>query len=265
MIPAAGVWAEGSRGSRSDSAAARPDPHRPEPSPPPVIVPRAPSARGVGGGTGTLARVAAGALVASLLVGGVGHDLGGRDAGYLLLGSLGIVLFVMFLRRRQQALVPPTRVAVGSPTGSGLDRGVRDIRQLDPGFDPMRLAGYTGMVFRDAQRAWTTRDIGSLRDRVTPEMYGALEAQCDRLQSARRANRVEEIEISAEITEAWQERGQDYVTAYIRGSIVDYTVDEVSGALVDGSRTMPKGVEEFWTFTRPAGLNFWMLSGIQTS
>lgn len=121
------------------------------------------------------------------------------------------------------------------------------------------------MVFRDAQRAWTTRDIGSLRDRVTPEMYSALQAQCDRLQSARRANRVEEIEISAEITEAWQERGQDYVTAYIRGSIVDYTVDEVSGDLVDGSRTIPKGVEEFWTFTRPAGLNFWMLSGIQTS
>lgn len=150
MIPAAGVWAEGSRGSRSDSAAARPDPHRPEPSPPPVIVPRAPPARGVGGGMGTLARVAAGALVASLLVGGVGQDLGGGDAGYLLLGGLAIVLFVMFLRRRQQALVQPTRVAVGSPSGlearsdraptgdprcggSGLDRGVRDIRQLDPG------------------------------------------------------------------------------------------------------------------------------------
>jgi hypothetical protein len=46
---------------------------------------------------------------------------------------------------------------------------------------------------------------------------------------------------------------------------VDYTVDEAGNSLVDGSRTIPRDVEEFWTFARPAGLNFWMLSAIQTS
>jgi predicted lipid-binding transport protein (Tim44 family) len=120
------------------------------------------------------------------------------------------------------------------------------------------------MMFRDAQRAWMAREIGSLRDRVTPEMYGEMQAQCDRLRSAGRVNRVAELETTATATEAWQERGRDYVTADIGGSIVDYTVDEVGDRLVDGSRTMPRDVEEFWTFTRPAGLNFWMLSAIQT-
>jgi predicted lipid-binding transport protein (Tim44 family) len=96
-------------------------------------------------------------------------------------------------------------------------------------------------------------------------MYGELQAQCDRLRSNRRANRVEEIEIRTVITEAWQESGRDYVTAYIAGSMVDYTVDDVSDGLLDGSRTIARNVEEFWTFTRPAGLNFWMLSAIQTS
>ena len=42
-------------------------------------------------------------------------------------------------------------------------------------------------------------------------------------------------------------------------------VDEVSNRLVDGSKVVPRGVEEFWTFTRPAGLNFWMLSAIQAT
>ena len=78
-------------------------------------------------------------------------------------------------------------------------------------------------------------------------------------------NRVAEIEITATVTEAWQESDRDYVTAYIEGSIVDYTVDEASDRLVSGSKTVPRGVEEFWTFTRPAGLNFWMLSAIQTA
>jgi predicted lipid-binding transport protein (Tim44 family) len=120
------------------------------------------------------------------------------------------------------------------------------------------------MVFRDAQSAWTTRDFASLRERVTMEMYGALQAQCTRLRSAHRVNRVTEIEIIAVVTEAWQEGGRDYVTAHIGGSMVDYTVDEVSDRLVDGSRTIPRAVEEFWTFARPAGLNFWMLSAIQS-
>jgi predicted lipid-binding transport protein (Tim44 family) len=78
-------------------------------------------------------------------------------------------------------------------------------------------------------------------------------------------NRIDDVDIHAQITEAWQEGNQDYVTAYIRGSMVDYMVDEVTNSLVNGSSVKPKDVEEFWTFTRPAGLNFWMLSAIQSS
>jgi len=96
-------------------------------------------------------------------------------------------------------------------------------------------------------------------------MYGELQVRCDRLRTARQLDRIDRIEIRAEITEAWQESDQDYVTAYIGGSMIHYTVDEVTDGLVNGSRAIAKDVEEFWTFTRPAGLNFWMLSGIQTS
>ncbi|MGH7341578.1 MAG: TIM44-like domain-containing protein, partial [Candidatus Rokuibacteriota bacterium] len=46
---------------------------------------------------------------------------------------------------------------------------------------------------------------------------------------------------------------------------LDYTVDELTGALVAGSKKAPQDIEAFWTFTRPAGLNPWMLSAIQSS
>jgi len=120
------------------------------------------------------------------------------------------------------------------------------------------------MIFRDAQGAWMRRDMGRLRDRLTPEIYDALQAQCDRLRASHRVNRIGEIEIDAAITEAWQESDCDYVTAHVSGSLVDYMVDEGRDVLVDGSKTVPRSVEEFWTFTRPEGLNFWMLSAIQT-
>lgn len=150
-------------------------------------------------------------------------------------------------------------------TESSLDRGLRHIRRTDPGFDPSRIAGYVGMIFRTTQHAWMAGDIGPLRDRLTSEMHGAMQAQYDRLQSTGRVNRVAEIEITATVTEAWQERGRDYVTAHISGSMIDYTVDEARASVVEGSSEIPREVEEFWTFTRPAGLNFWMLSAIQTT
>lgn len=295
MIPG-GVWtgagdgpnasggALGSRGSRSHSAPVHPVPEPAEPSPAAATVPTAPPRRRWGGWVGTLAGFAAGVLVGSWPFGASAHTLGLSALGLLdlvLIGG-GIAVFATFLRRRSAASAPPMGAARSGPSGwdtpparattraapsagSSLERGVRDIRQMDPGFDPAKLAGYTGMVFRDVQSAWTVRDIGCLRDRLTPELYGEVQAHCDRIRNARQANRVDQIEIRAEITEAWQENGRDYVTAYIGGSMLDYTVDELTDRLLNGSRAIPKAVEEFWTFTRPAGLNFWMLSAIQTS
>ena len=98
------------------------------------------------------------------------------------------------------------------------------------------------MTFRDVQAAWMSGDIASLRPRVTPEIHAELRRQCERLRASGRSNRVDEIEVRAEITEAWQESGRDYVTAYIAGSMLDYTVDEATDALVDGSKTVLENV-----------------------
>ena len=165
---------------------------------------------------------------------------------------------------------PASPVAARAPeehrvVATALDRGVQDIQKTDPGYDPTRFAGYTGMMYRDVQRAWTVGDVASLRDRFTAELYGVLHARCERLRMAGRSNHLEQIEILGEITEAWQEHGRDYATAYIAGSMIDYTVDDANDGVVEGSRTIPRRVEEFWTFTRAAGLNFWMLSAIQTA
>ena len=65
------------------------------------------------------------------------------------------------------------------------------------------------------------------------------------------------------LTEAWQEGGQDYVTVRFLASLLDYTVEEASGQVVEGSRSEPVKFEEYWTFARPVGPNPWRLSAIQ--
>jgi predicted lipid-binding transport protein (Tim44 family) len=119
-------------------------------------------------------------------------------------------------------------------------------------------------VFERVQAAVTARDLSAVRGSLGPEMLAALQQQIDGLRGARRVNRVEGVNVQrASVSEAWQESGRDWVTVALSGSLIDYTVDETNGVLVEGSR-VPQPFEEYWTFTRPVGPGAWTLSAIQT-
>jgi predicted lipid-binding transport protein (Tim44 family) len=67
----------------------------------------------------------------------------------------------------------------------------------------------------------------------------------------------------SEITEAWTENGQDFITVRLKANLLDYTVSERDGRVINGSDTEPVEFEEYWTFTRPVGPNAWKLSAVQ--
>lgn len=304
-IETAEVWARagggGSRGSRSYSAPARPAPQSPGlPSNPARSVNQpapAPQPRSglFGGLMGGLAGFALGGLLGSLLFGGLGHGFGIGLMDLLLIGG-GIFLLMAFLRRRRADSPQPASATAGGssgaypsgtygteartgtvPYGGGattmeppaaptdLERGLGHIRQMEPSFDPNAVAMMARNAFVEVQQGIAARNVTGLRDRVAPQMYTVLQAQCDRLQGARQGNRLEQIHITrADIGEAWQENGRDYVTVCISASMLDYIVDDATGGLVEGSRSVPQHVEEFWTFVRPVGTHSWQLSAIQT-
>jgi predicted lipid-binding transport protein (Tim44 family) len=248
-----------------------------------------------GGLMGGFAGFALGGLLGSMLFGGMGGGLGHGGFGgiglmeILLIGG-GIVLLIMFLRRRRAAETPAPAYAgaggqasaygamdQGSGTAtitpempaaqdSGLERGIGHIRSMDAAFDPAAVADTARRMFQGVQQAVTMRDIAWIREHLGNEMYGVLQDQCDRLRTAKRTNRIEKIEIGgADVTEAWQESGQDFVTVRLTGSMLDYTVDDASGSVVEGSQSARADFDEYWTFARPVGPNRWKLSAIQTA
>jgi predicted lipid-binding transport protein (Tim44 family) len=284
----------GSRGSRSSSAPARPAPTSPSnPSSPsrslnsPATPAPAPPSRGwFGGGLmGGLAGFALGGLLGSMLFGGFGHGFGG-GIGLLEIILIGGGLFLLFRFMSARRDAQPSYATAGAPYGGGgyagggvqeatapepsviasdLDRGLAHIRAMDPSFDPGLVGDAARGLFGDVQRALTARDVSPVSGRLTSRMYTELTGQCDRLRVARQTNRMEAVNVRrSEVTEAWQESGQDFVTVYLAGSLVDYTVDDTTGAVVDGGKT-PQEFEEFWTFTRPVGPNPWRLSAIQST
>ncbi|PYM90918.1 MAG: Tim44 domain-containing protein [Candidatus Rokuibacteriota bacterium] len=253
--------------------------------------PAAPQQRpGIFGGLmGGLAGLALGGLIGSMLFGGLGGGFGG-GVGLLeivLIGGAAYLLFRM-LRGRQASQPEPAYAGAGGssaygaggpswqaggsaatldapPSVSDLDRGLGHIRAMDPSFDPDAFAEWAKAAFVDVQGAVARRDLSGVQDRLTPQEFGRLQAQCDQLRGARRTNRIERVQIGrAQVTEAWQETGQDWITVSFAVSLVDYIVDDTSGAIVEGSTT-PESIEEYWTFTRPVGPKSWRLSAIQTA
>ena len=285
----------GSRGSRSSSAPARPAPMSPSnPSSPsrslssptsPTSTPQPARGGWFGGMMGGLAGFALGGLLGSMLFGGFGHGFGG-GIGLLEIILIGGGLFLLFRFMSARRAAQPAYATAGAPYAGGgyagggvqdvtapepsavaseLDRGLAHIRSMDSTFDPGVVSDAARGLFGDVQRALTARDMSPVSARVTSRMYTELTSQCDRLRAARQSNRMEGINVRrSEVTEAWQESGQDFVTVYLAGSLVDYTVDDTTGALVDGAK-MPQEFEEFWTLTCPVGPNPWRLSAIQSA
>ena len=292
---AGGGTSSGSRGSRSFSSPSRtysapaPSPstrQSPAPAPAPMAQP-APA--------GGFLRSMAGGIVGGLLGGmlfrslGFAGGAGGFGGGFglmdlLLLAGIAYLIY-WFVRRgraRQQAalasgpvdrsMVEPYAMGGAAPAPADaptpswqqdLDRGLGHLRQMDPDFGEAAFRELSTDQFFQIQAAWMRRDMEKLRPLFTEEMQGVFGTQIEAAKAKRQINKLENIAVrSVELTEAWQEQGQDYITVRLLANLLDYTVDETSGKVADGSDTTPVKFEEFWTWVRPVGRNTWRLGAI---
>lgn len=286
----------GSRGSRSYSSPSRPSPGPSQsygsparPTPPP----QQPYQQPAGGGffRGMLGGLAGGflgsLLFRSLGFGGFG-GMGGGGVGLFEIILLAVALFLVyrFMKRRREAAMsdayyqsaetaaPGYQQSYGPsygtaptydapPASTDPEQGLRYIRQMDAYFDEQRFRDSCMDYFFKIQGAWTGRDVAPVRSLLTDEMYRSIQADVDKLKSEKKFNRLENIAVrSVDITEAWQEQGQDYITVLFYANLLDYVVDESSGQVVSGSKTDPVKFQEYWTFTRNVGSNPWQLSAI---
>jgi predicted lipid-binding transport protein (Tim44 family) len=225
----------------------------------------------------------AGGFLGSMLFGGLGGmgsgGLGG-DGGFglldiILLGGLAYLGYRFFMKRRQEpaAWAPQgagttpgpyaAPAAVADTAGGNRDKGLEYIRRMDPAFDAKGFGETASDAFFRLQGGWTRRDLSPVSGLLTDEMRATLQADADALKAKGQINRLENISVrNVEITEAWQESGQEYVTVLFQANLLDYTTTE-AGKVLSGSDAVPVKFEEFWTFTRPVGPGAWRLSAIQ--
>ncbi len=271
-------------------------PSRPATTPYVNLPPASPSPTGgfwrnVGGG---LLGGFAGGMLSNWLFGGGGTPAtggasgaaGGGGGGFglfdlILLAAIGYFLY-RFLVKKPQEESTGAPGAYQSSTAGGtlqapyyeqtpppsepekdLDTGLDHIKSMDPLFTEEKFKDQAMDFFFKIQGAWGDRDMSTVKHLLTPEMFRLLQEDADKMRQEGQINKIENIAVrEVNLTEAWQESGQDYITFRVYANLLDYTINEKTGELVTGSKTDPVKFEEYWTFTRPIGNNPWQLSAI---
>ncbi len=278
----------GSRGSQSYSKPVSPSP-KPAQQRQQVAPAASPNPQQAGGGfMRSLAGGIMGGMLGSMLFssfaganGGMG-GLGGSGLGLfeiLLFAGGGYLLFRFIRNRRAYSAATPSASHVEQreatfpmagtqqslePLQGELETGLDHIRRMDPSFDESRFNDAAMDCFFKIQGAWMNRELAPVSSLLSEEMRQIFQADLDQLLRDKHINKLENIAVrKVEIVEASQELGNDYITASFYANLLDYTTDEMTGAVVSGSKEEPVKFLEFWTFTRPVGNNPWRLAAIQ--
>lgn len=150
----------------------------------------------------------------------------------------------------------------GSPMS--VEAGLDEIRQTDPGFDIAHFKEVASDVFFQVQAGWMRRDIDSYRHLLGAQLAGEYEKHFEEMREKGVINKLESMAVrKVEIVDAGSTGTEDFVTILFTANLLDYTVDERTGDLVEGSKTQPVKFAEEWTWARPVRTNDWKLEGIK--
>jgi len=217
--------------------------------------------------------------------GGMGGGMGGSGFGMLeilLFGGLAYFLYRKYKSSRTPALATdngsmqyqdtssqaPTPGYSNNPSVqerlplNGTD--YRSLAMMDPGFDANKFLKTAQDSFFKIQGAWNKQDVTALRTLCGGELMKSWEEELAQHKLRGHRNRMDNIALrESEITEVWTESGEDFITVRLHANLLDFTVDEKSGKVVNGIESEPVEFEEFWTFSRPVGPNGWKLTAVQ--
>jgi predicted lipid-binding transport protein (Tim44 family) len=283
----------GSRSYQSPSKPSQPSPSQPRRDAAPPPQQPSPFGSQSGGFMRTFGTAMLGGFLGSMLFsglanagfGGVG-GFGGSGFGLieiLLLAGLGYFLYRKFVRPaaatsygsmqyQNTGYQIPSNTGYQAPTGAPVEEApastndidYRSLTMMDRSFDPNQFLKTAQDTFFKVQGAWNKQDTAALRSLCGSELMQTWEQELNDLRARGHQNKMENIALrESEITEAWTENGQDFITVRLHANLLDYTVDQKSGNVVSGNNSDPIEFQEYWTFTRPVGPNPWKLTAVQ--
>ena len=116
--------------------------------------------------------------------------------------------------------------------------------------------------FLAIQRAWTNMDMSTASQYMSDELLDSFQTKLNWMKYKNQRNVLEKISLVSALPVAVyddSDNSRDYIWFYIKGRMVDYTIDTETQLIVEG-RTAPSSFVEYWKYVRKN--DRWVLSNI---
>lgn len=147
-----------------------------------------------------------------------------------------------------------------------VEQGLEEIRRTDPGFDEGYFLEVASDVFFQIQAGWMRRDIDSYRHLLGEQIANEYASHFEEMKERGQINKLESIAIrNIEMINAGSDGREDFITVLFTANLLDYTIDEKSGEILEGSDSVPVKFAEEWSWARPTKTEGWRLEGIKVA
>lgn len=262
----------GAQRSITPQTPAKPPAQQAAPATPTPAPTAAPQPSGMSRWLGPLAGLAIGAGLASMFM---NNGIGGAIGGILMIVLLAAAAMFAWRMLRaksdgrgnlQYAGANPAPAPAASPYMSAAsDSGMPKIgsalggaaeaapavvaSRFPAGFDAEQFARHAKANFTRLQKANDKRDVSTMRDYMTPQLYAAIVADIDPMGVAQNT---EVVSLDAEVVEVVTENAHHIASVRFTGS------------LRDGATAETEAFDEIWHLEKPLdGASGWLISGIQ--
>ncbi len=185
---------------------------------------------------------------------------GDLDYGLGILGVIIVIILAPFL------LVWAVYVAIRfSLRRFQAERGLRRSEQTDSTWNADALKRDVEKMFFKVQEAWMERNQTLAKDCMSAALFAKHKSETDRMKKDKEKNIMKNITVD-HVTilglADYRDNAKDSVKVYIEGTMVDYTIDETTKAVIRGNIQKAGEFYQLWTLIRENGA--WVVDRIQS-
>ena len=140
---------------------------------------------------------------------------------------------------------------------------LKKVSRIDPMWEKSHLKKRVEKTFFRVQEAWMERDQDKIRDCVSERLYRKHKLQTDIMMKNHEKNILSSIDlIEFFIVELldFKDDNKDSFWVYIKGSMIDYTINEKTNNVIKGKKDEVETFTELWKFARSG--SEWVLDEI---
>jgi len=140
---------------------------------------------------------------------------------------------------------------------------LKQLESEDPLWNHRRMSARIEETFLKVQKAWTERDQNLAKDCMSERIYIKHKMQTDEMLVNGRKNVLAKVNLKEAMiisVSDYKDDSKDSFSAHIKGSMIDYDIDDKTSAVLSGDNSKIESFKEIWHFIR-AG-NKWVLDEI---